>query len=623
MRKQWRKGPARSLGLWVLSLVAFGPVSPLWAESAAPVLEPYPPVPPTESATRAAAAPAPAVIPVAATLDRPQPLGDGNRPSDSAVRPTSLFSRDTTTTIASAPAPVYMMARPMPVGPNMEAAPMPTPVRPTPQPAPYSWQPAPQPSWSLSPGTTVVTPNPLPGNPPSSNWVAPTPNGNALAVPPNGSTVLVPPNGDGVPVPPNGNPGPGLFLGDNCGDCCLGDGCGGCCGGGCCANSCCGNSCCGGGCCGDGGNLFGCCPPGNRWWVSGEYLYWWIRGQPLPPLVTTTSDAMILPSSGALGSPGTSVLYGGNNVANGPLSGARFRGGYWFGCDHCLGLDLGVFFLGDAGSSFTANSNGSPPLFRPFNQPGFGSTREIVAIPTTASMTNPGTLGAVAGGISISTRSEFWGAEANLRTNLCCGCNYYIDLLGGYRMLNLNESLNIQENPTATIYPQTNLSSQTIYQEKYTTSNVFNGGQFGGYGEYRIGSWFVGLRALVGLGVTTETARLSGNAVTIVPGGMGSGTSNNTLFVQGSNTGSHSRDVFSVVPEVGINIGYQFTNNLRGFVGYNFLYWSSVQRPGNTINTNTSIPPASGANTGPSPAFNWNASEFWAQGLTFGLEFRY
>jgi hypothetical protein len=86
------------------------------------------------------------------------------------------------------------------------------------------------------------------------------------------------------------------------------------------------------------------------------------------------------------------------------------------------------------------------------------------------------------------------------------------------------------------------------------------------------------------------------------------------------------RDTFTVVPELGLNIGYQLTNHIRAFVGYNFLYWSSVVRPGDQIdprvNTNLIPPPISTA--GPAvPAFAFHGSDFWAQGITLGVEFRW
>ena len=44
-------------------------------------------------------------------------------------------------------------------------------------------------------------------------------------------------------------------------------------------------------------------------WVRGEYLLWWLRGASTPVLVTTGPADATLP--GAIGSPGTVVLFGG------------------------------------------------------------------------------------------------------------------------------------------------------------------------------------------------------------------------------------------------------------------------------------------------------------------------
>ncbi len=53
-----------------------------------------------------------------------------------------------------------------------------------------------------------------------------------------------------------------------------------------------------------------------------------------------------------------------------------------------------------------------------------------------------------------------------------------------------------------------------------------------------------------------------------------------------SNIGGYSRDCFVVIPQFGVQLGYQFTCNLRGFVGYDFLYWAQVARAADQINLN-------------------------------------
>jgi hypothetical protein len=102
------------------------------------------------------------------------------------------------------------------------------------------------------------------------------------------------------------------------------------------------------------------------------------------------------------------------------------------------------------------------------------------------------------------------------------------------------------------------------------------------------------------------------------------------LLALPTNIGHFSRDRFSVVPEIGVNLGYQLTDHLRAYVGYNFLYWTNVVRPGAQIDRVldvTLIPnfPVPGAvPTGQNrPMVPFKENDFWAQGINFGLEFRW
>jgi hypothetical protein len=76
-----------------------------------------------------------------------------------------------------------------------------------------------------------------------------------------------------------------------------------------------------------------------------------------------------------------------------------------------------------------------------------------------------------------------------------------------------------------------------------------------------------------------------------------------------------------------LKLGCQVTEHTRAWVGYNFLYVSDVVRSGDAIdlrvNTNQ-IPPRNAPVTGPAvPAYTGNRTDFWAQGLSVGLEFRF
>jgi hypothetical protein len=84
-----------------------------------------------------------------------------------------------------------------------------------------------------------------------------------------------------------------------------------------------------------------------------------------------------------------------------------------------------------------------------------------------------------------------------------------------------------------------------------------------------------------------------------------------------------------VVPEAGVNFGFQLTRCLRVVAGYSFLYNSSVLRAGNQIDRGlnvTQLPSQVGPGTlvgvaRPVPVLR--GSDFWAQGFSVGLELRY
>ena len=99
--------------------------------------------------------------------------------------------------------------------------------------------------------------------------------------------------------------------------------------------------------------------------------------------------------------------------------------------------------------------------------------------------------------------------------------------------------------------------------------------------------------------------------------------------------GSHDRNRFAVVPEVGLKVGYRLTSWASVFAGYTFLYASNVLRPGGQIDRNVNAtqamafqipqsPPPTLALVGPAqPAVRLRESSFWAQGLDAGVSFLY
>jgi hypothetical protein len=394
----------------------------------------------------------------------------------------------------------------------------------------------------------------------------------------------------------------------------------------------CGSTCAPAACNADGCGRFGldeCCgTPDNRFWASAEYLLWWVKGQTPPALVTTGNPNDTLP--GALGQPGTTVLFGGQRQSDDSRSGARFRAGWWFDEERTVGIDGSAFFLGQQTKNFTATSFGTPVLARPFRNVGFTSafpagfvpsapfeSEELVAFP-----------GVLAGTVAVRQTSRLEGYDVNLRTNLwdgCCkGCGWNIDGYAGFRSISLDESLQVTEN-LASLLP--GLPGTFAVFDKFKTTNTFYGGQLGLEGELRWRRWFLNANARLGLGDMHQTVEIAGSTTTSDATGVR--VDRGGLLAQGSNIGNYSRDRFAVVPELGLNVGYQVTDCLRLFVGYNVLYVSTVVRPADQIDRNvnpTQVPAFGGSQLkGPpaEPAFLFRGTDFYAQGLNLGIEFRW
>jgi hypothetical protein len=164
----------------------------------------------------------------------------------------------------------------------------------------------------------------------------------------------------------------------------------------------------------------------------------------------------------------------------------------------------------------------------------------------------------------------------------------------------------------------------------FNTHNDFYGGQIGARAELCRGKFFVDLRGMVALGDTNQVVDVSGATTTtlhgvstVLPGGL------LTASGPGGSIGHFEHNTFSVVPELGLNLGYQVTSHIRAFVGYTFIYWTDVVRPGDQVNLNVNVQRLPGAGAAfnpaatPAPGFTLRETDFWAQGVSFGVEVRY
>lgn len=363
-------------------------------------------------------------------------------------------------------------------------------------------------------------------------------------------------------------------------------------------------------------------PVPSRFYVDAEYLLWWTKGDRVPPLVTTGPP---ITSNGILGREGTVILFGNETLDPSARSGGRFTAGAWLGsCEPAWAFEFTGFFLAPKSVRFAASSPGDTILARPFFD--VNTRMQLVQIVAGPGVAEGGVPVVSAGSVAVEDTSRLWGLEPNFRYKLCCDCWYRVDLLLGARYLDLDEGLNILE------ALQISNGESRFVSDRFATRNQFAGPQVGMSAQFQRGRLTVDLRGRVALGDTHQVVNIEGNSV-IIPAGAPPGSAvglTGGLLALPTNIGQFSRDRMSVVPELGVQVGYQVTPHLRAFAGYSFLWWTNVLRPGDQIDLqlDQALIPAFNPNPLPptglhKPAVPFRESDYWAQGFNFGLEFRY
>jgi hypothetical protein len=367
-----------------------------------------------------------------------------------------------------------------------------------------------------------------------------------------------------------------------------------------------------------------CGPPG-RVWLGAEYLLWTTKGNNLPPLATAAPAGTARGVAGTIGGPGTTTLIGGRNYNTDWRSGFRVYGGAWLDQGQRFGVSGDYFFLGNSTTREVAGSDGSQIVTRPFTnnvvRNADGTFTPVAAFPDTELVSFPNVL---AGQIAVTTQSEFTGAGVNGIVNLACSPCGRLDFLIGYRYLNLNDTLYIREDLRG-LPGSANAGAAFVVEDRFRTENHFNGVNLGLAWERRFDRFFVNVLGSVALGNTHTIVDIDG-ATTITDAAGNSQKSAGGLLAQPSNIGRYSLNKFAVVPEVGVKLGAQLTDHLRVYVGYNFIYWSNVVRTGDVIDTRVNasqLPPRTNVTGELFPKFEPRYTDFWAHGVSFGVQFRY
>lgn len=366
-------------------------------------------------------------------------------------------------------------------------------------------------------------------------------------------------------------------------------------------------------------------PTKEIFWASADYLGAFIRPMRLSgPLVTTGSPND--PLAGSLGRPTTAVLFGNDPVNFNLLSGVRLEAGMFIdSCDR-FSLELAGFLLFPGTQSYTiaGDSNGFPVITRPVFRTESGREGNFVnSLPGNAT-----------GTFLADFRTQLGSAEINFRYHEYVKERLHLDALFGFRYLRLREQMQILENvygllPGFLTFNGAPIAANEhlIDNDLFMTTNQFFGPQIGGRASWEH-SWltFTGF-AKVALGASYQQTTIEGTTTKVGPGG--NTVASGGILALPSNIGTHSRTIFGIVPEFGLNVGVDVTSHVRLKLGYSVLLWNHVLRPGSQFDRamNTGQVPGNvdfGKVNGPfAPIYRFNEELFWIQSLNLGIEVHY
>lgn len=365
-------------------------------------------------------------------------------------------------------------------------------------------------------------------------------------------------------------------------------------------------------------------PTSECFWFDSSYMATFMRPMHMNgPLVTTGNPNDPVP--GALGQPGTTTLFGGNSIDNGLFSGIHAELGMFVDHDNRFSIDVSGFYIFPDTTNFYAAAapNGTPVISRPYFNVANG-----VDQPFRFANSAPGQL---AGNIGVDTRSEMADLELNARLHAYVQDRYHFDFLFGMRYMRLQESMQVHEqvNPINgnTVPFQGTAFGAPDYltdQDYFGTLNQFIGAQIGARLSWEERWFTLSAFSKLGMGATLQHTDINGSTSLVTPAGMQ--TAGGGVLALPSNSGVFDRTVFGLVPELGLDLAVNITQNVRLTFGYSFLLWNQVVRPGSQYDTNINPGQVNssffyGTTTGPtSPTHQFNSEVFWMNSFNVGFE---
>lgn len=364
-------------------------------------------------------------------------------------------------------------------------------------------------------------------------------------------------------------------------------------------------------------------PYRGRMFLRGEYLGWVLDPMETPPLVTTSPTGTPQNQAAFVGGNETRVLFGGE-INDEFRSGVRVSGGWYVDPSRYWAIGGDYYQLFDEGESYSGSTSTNAILGRPFFDIVAGrETAQLISFPAL-----------VTGDISVDTETQFRSFGIHIQADALnapgaitqiandCGREPRLDWLVGYRYVGLNDEIRINEN----LRSLTNVAQGTVnLRESFETENDFQGIELGVIREVPMGRFWFETTSRIALGTNAQKVRINGTTQLVEAGVPETFTGG--LLAQRSNIGIYERDEFTVVPELGATLGFHVTPRFSLTVGYTLVYFSNVVRAGDQIDRDLNrglIPIESDPLTGPlRPQFIFRQTDFFAQGITAGADFRF
>ncbi len=361
----------------------------------------------------------------------------------------------------------------------------------------------------------------------------------------------------------------------------------------------------------------------DRFWYRIEYLRWQTEGMDVPVLATTSPIGTAQNQAGVLGEPDTRVLFGGGEINGSSVNGWRTGGGFWFR-EGRWAIESEFFGLERQDDRFAGAGDGSTILARPFFSTNIGNqSSQLISYPNV-----------VSGNLRIFSDTKLRSFMINARAALmpghappCDPCapvsqRDRLDWLAGFRYVKLEDRLTFGSNLTSLV---PTAPGSIVLSEGFETRNEFSGLQLGFVHQMNFRRVWLESLLRVAIGNNEQRVRIFGNSSITE-----SGVTNNFrggLLAQTTNIGVFRRDQFSMIPEVGLTLGFRATNRIHATIGYSVFYFPNVVRAGDQIdtslNTNLFPPPLAPPSGAARPRFRFVETDYWAHGLNLGGELRF